>query len=207
MLVASVSDSVDAVYARLAPVYDLLYGLTLAPGRRHAISRLAPAPGESLLEVGVGTGLSAVQYPAGCRVAAIDLSGPMLERARTRLARRGVAHVSLCRMDASQLAFRSAQFDGVYAPYVINVVPDPIAVAREMLRVCKPGGRIVLLNHFENGYRSGHLNRLLGRVASRAGVNWDFDLETFLDGAGLVAQSVEHVNLPPVSSVVVCHRR
>jgi phosphatidylethanolamine/phosphatidyl-N-methylethanolamine N-methyltransferase len=203
-----VSDSADAVYARLAPVYDLLYGLTLAPGRRHAMARLAPAPGESILEIGVGTGLSAVRYPRDCRVAAIDISAAMLERARARLKRRRLAHVSLCRMDASRLAFRDAQFDAIYAPYVMNIVSDPVAVAREMLRVSKPTGRIVLLNHFEHGNGSSQpVNRLLGRVVSRIGVNWDFDLATFLDRAGLVAQSIEHVNVPAVSSVVVCHRR
>jgi phosphatidylethanolamine/phosphatidyl-N-methylethanolamine N-methyltransferase len=69
--------SVEAVYERLAPIYDLIYGITLAPGRRHAMGRLAPGPGELILEIGVGTGLSAVRYPLGCRVVAIDLSAHM----------------------------------------------------------------------------------------------------------------------------------
>jgi phosphatidylethanolamine/phosphatidyl-N-methylethanolamine N-methyltransferase len=199
---------VEAIYKRLAPVYDLIYGLTLRHGRRHAIQRLAPRDEEWILEVGVGTGLSAVHYPEGCRVAAIDLSASMIVRARARLLDRAMHHVMLSRMDAAQLAFPDACFDAVYAPYVMNVVPDPVRVAREMKRVCRPGGRIVLLNHFEDDDRPSHVvDRVLGHVAARAGgVNWKLDLKTLLRDAGLTARLVEQVNVPRVSSVVVCQR-
>jgi len=201
-----VSDTVAALYERLAPVYDLIYGATLDHGRRQAMSRLAPACGESILEIGVGTGLSALHYPRGCRVVAIDLSAHMIGRARLRLARRGVQHVSLCRMDAARLAFRDAQFDAIYAPYVMNIVSDPARVAREMLRVCRPLGRLVLLNHFDRANGRHRFDGLIGRLASRAGVNWHVDLHEFLRDAGLTALSVEGVNLPRVSSVVVCRK-
>jgi phosphatidylethanolamine/phosphatidyl-N-methylethanolamine N-methyltransferase len=199
--------SLEAIYERLAPIYDLIYGITLAHGRREAMTRLSPARGESILEIGVGTGLSATAYPAGCHVVAIDLSAHMIERAQARLVKRRIRHVSLCRMDAAHLAFADAQFDAVYAPYVMNVVPDPVKVMREMLRVCRPAGRLVLLNHFRRrGEKRLGLERLLGRMASRAGVNWDIDLQTLLRAAGLTAQSVDRVNVPRVSSVVVCQK-
>src|SRR5262245_21488763 len=134
-----------AIYRQFAPLYDVIYGALLDHGRRSAIARLAPQPGESILEVGVGSGLSAVHYPGWCRVAAIDLSAPMLERARRRLRRRRCDHVRLFRMGAARLAFRDAQFNAVYAPYVLNVVADPPAVLREILRVCRPEARLVLL--------------------------------------------------------------
>jgi phosphatidylethanolamine/phosphatidyl-N-methylethanolamine N-methyltransferase len=169
------------------------------------MARLAPASGERILEVGVGTGLSAVSYPRRCRVFAIDASQAMLDQARSRLARRRVGHVTLCRMDAAHLGFPDETFDAVYAPYLINLVPDPVAVAREMLRVCRPYGRLVLLNHFRDT-RGSWLSDLLGRAASRAGVNWGMDLHEFLRDAGLVARSVERVNLSGVSSVVICHK-
>src|SRR5262245_49725538 len=108
--------TVQAAYRTLAPVYDILYGLGLEHGRRQAIKRLAPRPGDRILEVGVGTGLSAVAYPPWCRVAAIDVSAPMLVRAHARLVRRGIGHVSLLRMDAAHLAFPTGSFDAVYAP-------------------------------------------------------------------------------------------
>src|SRR5262245_2253334 len=115
------SRPIESLYSRFAPFYDVIYGSTLQHGRRRAMVRLAPRAGESILEVGVGTGLSAVHYPPGCRVTAIDLSADMLGRARARIARHGTHHVRLCRMDAAHLACRDAEFDAVYAPYVLNV--------------------------------------------------------------------------------------
>ena len=199
--------SVEAIYRRLAPVYDLVYGFALEHGRRQAMTRLAPACGESVLEVGVGTGLSALRYPGHCRVVAIDISDAMLERARQRLTRRNVGHVALCRMDVMRLAFPDDSFDAVYAPYVINVVSDPVRAAREMLRVCRPGGRLVLLNHFREIREGDSVGRFLGRVASHAGgANWNLDLRTLLDGAGLTPVSIDRVNVPRVSSVVLCRK-
>lgn len=196
---------VDPLYCRLAPLYDAIYGLPLEHGRRRALHRLAPRTGESILEVGVGTGFGAGRYPRTCRVTAIDLSAEMLERARARLAKRGCCHVRLCRMDAAQLGFGDGQFDGVYAPYVLNVVADPVATAREMMRVCRPGGRIVLLNHFSQPDAGGIVGRVAGQLAGMlSGVNWHLDLDALLRDAGLIATSIEPVNVPRVSSVVVC---
>jgi phosphatidylethanolamine/phosphatidyl-N-methylethanolamine N-methyltransferase len=199
---------VVATYARLAPIYDLAYGLALRPGRRKAIERLAPRRGDLVLEVGTGTGLSALSYPPGCRVVAIDISPHMLARARDRLARRDVNHVALCRMDAMDLALPDRSVDGVYAPYVVNVVPDPVRAVREMARVCRPGGRIVLLNHFSPiGRRQGWVHRVLGRAAGLAGAaRWNLELRELLDHAGLVPSSVDAVNAAGVSAVVLCRK-
>src|SRR5262245_45339345 len=137
------------LYHRLAPVYDMFYGATLQPGRRPALTRLAPPPGQLIRVRGAGPGLGLDQQPQGCRVVAIDRSARMMARAGTRLRRHRLRHIHLCRMDATHLAFSDDRFDAVYAPYVVNVVPEPVLVGREMLRVCRPGGRLVLLNHFE----------------------------------------------------------
>ena len=199
------SRAIEPLYAHLAPLYDLIYGGALQHGRGRAMDRLAPRAGESILEVGVGTGLSAVHYPHACRVTAIDLSAAMLDRARLRIERNGTTHVRLCRMDAAHLAFRDAQFDAVYAPYVLNVVPDPVGVAREMLRVCRPDGRIVLLNHFDHDATRNVVNRMVGWLAGLVSdVNWDLNLDRLLYDAGLVAIEIEPVNVPRVSSVVLC---
>ena len=202
------SSATIEIYGRFAPVYDVVYGALLQPGRRRAMTRLSPGRGESILEIGVGSGLSAGAYPPWCRVVAIDVSATMMERARARLARQAVRHVVLCRMDAAHLAFPDASFDAIYAPYVINVVSDPVRVAREMLRVCRPGGRLVLLNHFDRHDRpQGAVDRFVGRVAARmSGVNWDLDLRTFLHDTGLTPWSLEPVNLLSVSSVMVCYK-
>lgn len=199
--------AVEAAYRQLAPIYDLVYGLGLQQGRKRAMARLELRPNDRVLEVGVGTGLSAVWYPASCQVAAIDLSMPMLTRARQRLARRGIRHVRLSRMDAGRLAFADNSFDAVYAPYTINVVPDPVGVAAEMLRVCRRGGRIVLLNHFaQTSTTRRPANRLVSRLAARTGsVDWNLELEPFLEATGLRAETVEAVNLR-LSTLVVCRK-
>jgi phosphatidylethanolamine/phosphatidyl-N-methylethanolamine N-methyltransferase len=192
------------VYQRLAPFYDWLYGPLLQPGRRRAMARLAPQPGESILEVGAGTGVGLVGYRPDCRVVAIDLSMPMLARARARLDRHRIRHVAVCRMDAMRLAFPDASFDAVYAPYVINVVPDPVRVAREMLRVCRPNGRLVFLNHFDGiDGTNGLATRIAGQVAATlTGVNWHLDFNQFLRDTGLCQPSIERVNFARVSAVV-----
>ncbi len=196
----------DKIYTHLAPLYDVIYGGLLQHGRRSAMARLAPRAGESILEIGVGTGLSAVHYPRGCHVTAIDVSSEMLQRARTRLRRHGCDHVHLCRMDGRHLAFAGAQFDAVYAPYLLNVVPDPEAVLREMRRVCRRYGRMILLNHFDHAETSRDgWNRAAGRLARLvSGLDWHLNLERLLAATNLTAVSVEAVNVPPVSSLVVC---
>src|SRR5262249_35429826 len=159
-------DSVETIYARLAPLYDLMYGWGLQHGRVRALELMALEAGESVLEVGGGTGLGAVQYPPACRIVALHLSLPMLAPAPTRLGRQGKTNVALWRMDASQLAFGDEQFDVVYAPYLINVVPDPLRVAGEMIRVCRREGRLVFLNHFHDRSKAVRaLDRAVGHVA------------------------------------------
>src|SRR5215475_11137935 len=144
------NDFVANVYEKLASVYDIMFGPILHPGRVDAIQRMGIKPGHRVLEVGVGTGINASLYPRDCSVTGIDLSSSMLEKAYERIARKGVRNVRLMQMDAADLKFANDTFDIVYAPYVISVVPDPVAVTREMCRVCKPGGRIVILNHFRS---------------------------------------------------------
>jgi phosphatidylethanolamine/phosphatidyl-N-methylethanolamine N-methyltransferase len=198
--------TIEILYERLAPVYDVVYGLGLYHGRKLAMDRLAPMPGQRICEVGVGTGLSAMGYPATCDVVGIDLSAAMLGRARRRFARKGMSHVRLCRMDAGRLAFPDGHFDAVYAAYVINVVPDPAAVTRELVRVVRPGGRVVLLNHFANGPGHTVADRWLGRVATRlGGTHWELDLDGFLHDTGLTPLSIEPVNAG-VSTLLVCHK-
>jgi phosphatidylethanolamine/phosphatidyl-N-methylethanolamine N-methyltransferase len=132
----------------------------------------------------------------------------MIERARDRVTGAGHAPVSFAQMDATRLAFADASFDAVYAPHVVNVVPDPMAIGREMARVCRPGGRVVLLNHFDGVPETTNLtNRLAGRIAGLFSVNWALHLDDFLNHAGLEAIAVESVNQPRLSSIVLCRKR
>jgi phosphatidylethanolamine/phosphatidyl-N-methylethanolamine N-methyltransferase len=199
------NDFVEGVYDKLAKVYDLTFGPTLHPGRLQAIQRMDIQPGERVLEVGVGTGINLSLYPKNCSVTGIDFSGSMLEKARERAQRKGIRNMRLLQMDAGDLKFSDGSFDIVYAPYLISVVPDPVKVAQEMHRVCRPGGRIIFLNHFLSP------NPLLSRVERwispytiHIGFKADLDLPAFLAQANLQPVSIEKVNVPRLWSLVTC---
>ena len=196
---------VEGVYGKMASVYDLFFGLPLHHGRAKAIQRMGITPQDEILEVGVGTGMSLPLYPRGCSVTAIDLSDEMLERARTRVTQYHLRNVRLFQMDATELKFPDNSFDIVYAPYFINCVPDPIAVTREMRRVCRPGGRLVFLNHFlSNSAIPSKVERAIAPFTLHLGFKSDFDLPAFLAQTGLRASSIEKVNLPKIWSLVIC---
>ncbi|MEO6239146.1 MAG: methyltransferase domain-containing protein [Vicinamibacterales bacterium] len=199
------NDFVENVYDKLAIVYDLTFGPALHPGRLQAIQRMNIQPGERVLEVGVGTGINLALYPREAAVTGIDFTPSMLEKARERAARKNAAPVRLLQMDAADLKFADHSFDIVYAPYLISVVPDPVKVAREMGRVCRPGGRIVFLNHFlsPNPFLS-RVERLISPATIHIGFKSDLDLPAFLAQADLEPVSIEKVNWPKIWSLVTC---
>ncbi len=138
---------VKSSYARWAPVYDLVFALVLRPGRK-AAAAAAERPGGAVLDVGVGTGLELPMFDRRTRLFGVDLSEPMLRRAQRRVSSQALGNVEgLIVMDAMRLAFPDARFDAVVAPYVLTVAPDPQAMLDELVRVVKPGGEIVLVNH------------------------------------------------------------
>jgi phosphatidylethanolamine/phosphatidyl-N-methylethanolamine N-methyltransferase len=196
---------VENVYDKLAKVYDLFFGPTLHPGRLQAIDRMNIQAGERVLEVGVGTGINLSLYPREADVTGIDFSSSMLEKARERAARPDAAPVRLLQMDAAAMRFADDAYDIVYAPYLISVVPDPVKVAQEMRRVCRPGGRIIFLNHFlsPNPILS-RIERLISPATIHIGFKSDLDLPAFLAQAGLEPVSIEKVNWPRIWSLVTC---
>jgi phosphatidylethanolamine/phosphatidyl-N-methylethanolamine N-methyltransferase len=199
------NDFVEAVYDKLAKVYDLFFGPTLHPGRLKAIQRMNIQADERVLEVGVGTGINLALYPRDCAITGIDFSSSMLEKARERTARKELQNIRLLQMDAADLKFTDNSFDIVYAPYLISVVPDPLKVAREMRRVCRPGGRIIFLNHFlsPNALLS-RTERMISPFTIHIGFKADLDLPAFLAQADLQPVSIEKVNIPRIWSLVTC---
>ena len=193
--VAVASRRVERVYGVLARVYDGFFDWSLGPGRRYAVSRLKPEPGERVLEVGVGTGLSLPLYPPGCNVIGIDISEPMLERARARLEGMRRQEIRVVRMDARSMAYPDGHFDKVLAPYVISVVPDPDKVLAEMARVCRPGGTVIVVNHFQSRFGPlAAVERLLTPLSNWIGFRMDVPVETVTRTPGLTVVAKETVN-------------
>jgi phosphatidylethanolamine/phosphatidyl-N-methylethanolamine N-methyltransferase len=196
---------VERVYEKLASSYDVFFGPALHPGRLVARDRMGIRPGDHILEVGVGTGINTSLYPANCQITGIDLSSSMLDKARKRVKREGIRNVRLLEMDAAKTTFADDTFDIVYAPYLISVVPDPVTVAREMRRICKPGGKIIILNHFRSANPIlSRVERSISPLTVHIGFKSDLDLPAFLAQAELRPESIEKVNVPKIWSLVTC---
>ena len=192
-------DLQDAVrtYRLFAGPYDLVFGPVFHPGRKDAVRIANDGPGQRLLEVGVGTGLSLPYFRVDAAVTGIDVSAEMLAKARRRVARQNLAQVkALVEMDAENLTFADNSFDAVLALYVASVVPNPARFAAEMRRVCRPGGTIVVVNHFmsENGVMR-HVERRLAPLASKIGFHADFPLEDFIVAGKLTVRESRPSNL------------
>lgn len=169
--------TITKAYARWAPVYDAVYARILAAGRREAVAA-ALGCGRHILEVGVGTGLSLPDYPAGTEVVGVDLSLPMLEKAAEKVRQQRLGAIAgLAVMDACRLGFPDARFDAVVAQFVITLVPDPEAALDEFARVLKPGGEIILVNHI--GAEAGPMatfERAVAPLARKMGWRPEFPL-------------------------------
>ena len=176
------ADQVVAAYSRWAPVYDLAFAAVMRAGRQ-AAAEAANRVGGQVLDVGVGTGLELPMFDRATRLVGIDLSEPMLRRAQARVARGRLGNVDgLLVMDATRLAFGDGAFDAAVVPYVLTVVPDPPAMLDEVARVVRPGGQIILVNHF--GADSGPLawaEAWLGRRSASLGWHPQFSFDVLGD--------------------------
>lgn len=189
--------AIEHAYKRYARVYDFAFGAVFQPGRKAIIERMKCNPGDKILEVGVGTGLSLPLYPENVNITGIDISSEMLERARTRVWRDRLFNVDqLSVMDAENMKFADNSFDKVVAMHVASVVPDPERLVQEMRRVCKENGQIVFVNHFNSQNPVlGSFERLIAPLSRQLGFRPDFSLNKFLNDTGLVATDIYPVNI------------
>jgi phosphatidylethanolamine/phosphatidyl-N-methylethanolamine N-methyltransferase len=199
---------VQRAYELYAPVYDVLFDWIFSPGRTAAVKHLAVGPSDSVLEVGIGTGLNLAIYPPDCRLTGIDLSQEMLDKAVERVQRLVMTNVALKVMDATSMDFGDNEFDKALATYTISAVPDPVAVLREMRRVVKPDGILVILNHFRSERRLlGRLEDLVAPLCTRLGWKSNLRMGPLLTAVGLVPEVVATVNLFNGWRLVKCVNR
>lgn len=196
-------ENVVSTYRRYAPLYDLLFGAVLEPGRRRLCEEVASVHPATLLEVGVGTGLTLFKYPSSTQLVGIDLSDEMLDRARTRAARMPDRKITLRAMDAECMDFPDQSFDCVTVPYVLSVTPDPAKLIAELQRVCRKGGTIIVLNHFSGSRFWWFLERAVRAVADKIGFRSDFSYEDHILAHDWRVLSVQSVNLLGLSKLVI----
>jgi len=189
----------DAIrtYRMYSGPYDYFWGPVFHVGRKEAVLLANDQPGQRVLEVGVGTGLSLPYFREDARVVGIDVSRDMLVRAAKRARRRKLKNVeALKHMDAENLQFPDNSFDVVLALYVASVVPNPDRFAAEMKRVCVPGGTIVLVNHFtSNSPVLRFIEKRLAPLAGAIGFHADFPLHDFVTTSGLDVHEIRPSNL------------
>ncbi len=189
-------DAVQKAYRRYARGYDFLFGAVFQPGRQEIIDGMALQPGDHVLEVGVGTGISLSLYPSDVQVTGIDISPDMLAVAERRKEEMGLHNVELKVMDAEAMEFEDDRFDKVVAMYVASVVPNPTRLVDEMHRVCRPDGELFIVNHFQSRHPIiSRLENLIAPLSKLIGFRPDFSLDDFVKDTGLDIIDSNQVNL------------
>jgi phosphatidylethanolamine/phosphatidyl-N-methylethanolamine N-methyltransferase len=177
------------LYAEFAPLYDKIFGKIFYSRLESVIEELDIPPGAKVLEVGAGTGTSFPAYPTHCQVTGIDLAPDMLARAQRKIRENGWTHLTVIEMNALDLDFPDNSFDYVMAFHVVTVVPDPVRMIAEAKRVCKPGGKIVIVNHFTSDFPLlGTLTEALDPVTRWLGWRTNLRLKPFIKTTDLTVE-------------------
>jgi phosphatidylethanolamine/phosphatidyl-N-methylethanolamine N-methyltransferase len=182
-------------YRRWSSFYDVVFGGVSSFARKRGVALVNQLPGRTVLEVGVGTGLALPRYLPEKRIVGIDLSADMLALARRRVADLGLRNVEgLLEMDAEATEFADGQFDAAVAMFVASVVPNPRRMLAELRRVVRPGGNILLVNHFaaEGGPR-WWVERAMAPASRRLGWHPDFAMRALFE-----PQEIAGIDLGPM---------
>jgi phosphatidylethanolamine/phosphatidyl-N-methylethanolamine N-methyltransferase len=196
----------EKLYSFYSPWYDYVFGKLLEPGRRKAFHYLPRRPHQKVLEIGVGPGSTLEFYPPRTSVVGIDISAPMIAQARKKAAQvNSGCHFDLRVMDASRLEFPDNHFDSVMAAYVITTVQHPQQVCREILRVVKPGGHIIAVNHTrtQNGSLWGRIEDTLAPIFVRIGFTTDLDVVQVMREAGITVRQLVRCNLMNTGRIIM----
>jgi phosphatidylethanolamine/phosphatidyl-N-methylethanolamine N-methyltransferase len=196
----------EKLYSFYSPFYEYVFGKLLGPGRRQAFKYLDHRPHQKVLEIGIGPGSTLEFYPPKTTVMGIDISAPMIEQARKKAAQiNSGSHFQFQVMDACQLDFPDNHFDAVMAAYVITTVQDPHKVCREILRVVKPGGQIIAVNHTrsQNGSLWGRVEDVMAPVFVRIGFTTDLDVIQVMQKAGIKVDQAVACNLLKTGRIIM----
>jgi phosphatidylethanolamine/phosphatidyl-N-methylethanolamine N-methyltransferase len=192
------------IYSEYAALYDKTFGKIFYEQIRRVIKSLNIPPGARVLELGVGTGVSFPAYPRHCEVIGIDLAADMLAQARAKIAKNSWSHLQVMKMDALNLSFASNSFDYVTAFHTVTVVPDPVRMLAEAKRVCHPGGRIVIVNHFTTDLPLiGALTESLDPVTRHLGWQTKLKLNSFLEATNFNAEEIYKLSKLSLHTVIV----
>ncbi len=192
------------LYSEFAPLYDKIFGKIFYSRLERVIEELDIPPGAEVLEVGAGTGTSFPAYPSHCEVTGIDLAPDMLARAQRKIRDNGWTHLKVLEMNALDLEFLDDTFDYVMAFHVVTVVPDPVRMIAEAQRVCKPGGNIVIVNHFTSDFPLlGSLTEALDPLTRWLGWRTNVRLKPFIETTSLAVEKVYKLSKGSLYTVVL----
>lgn len=189
------NESIKKIYGAYSGVYDFLFKPFFHPRQKLAIKDIKFQPGDRILDVGIGTGLSLTLYPESCEVTGIDLSTKMLKQARKKVDKLQLTNVTLLEMDACDMQFEDNAFDYVIATHIISVVPEPVKVINEMRRVARPDGRLVIVNHFVSSKPwIAKVENFLDPAFRKIGWRMDMNFEDFISSTNLDVHYTKKLN-------------
>ena len=195
------------VYSDLARFYDFFFGRVFVDREHEVIESLNLRPGNRVLEVGVGTGIALGGYPPYAHVVAIDPSADMLKHATKRVAENNWGHIELKLGDALNLDYPDNSFDYVTSFHVLTVVPDPNRMMSEMVRVCKPGGRIAITTHFQsNKPVVAALNSIVNPITRQLGWTTKLRKKDVLTGHPITLERNEKISAWSVHTVLIARK-
>ncbi|MGH7214098.1 MAG: class I SAM-dependent methyltransferase [Tepidisphaeraceae bacterium] len=178
--------STKKIYDVHSMFYDATFGRLVRTRIERAIHHMNVAEGQNVLDLGIGTGVSLNFYPQHAQIVGVDLSAGMLREARKKIRERGFNHATVFQANALELPFADSTFDHVFISHVISVVSDPYRLVREAQRVCKPGSRIVIVNHFQSTNRLvALLEKWLCPLCTKLGWRSDLALQDLVRKTGV----------------------
>ena len=184
-------EEIRRIYSRYAEVYDFIFAQSFFPRIRMGLEKIGIRAGDTIIEVGVGTGLSLPLYPPSCKVVGIDITRKMLTKAKEKKEKYGLHHVSLFEMDAENITFADNSFDHAVVPFIVSVVPDPVRMMSEIRRITRKDGKIIVINHFSSrNAMLAKLEKLFSPVFLRLGWKAAVPIELLANHCNLCIEDI-----------------